>query len=29
MIEKGGFGAEAPAPAAKRIYQAYFHPKSS
>ena len=29
MIEKGGFGAEAAAPAAKRIYEAYFHPKSS
>ena len=28
MIEKGGFGAEAAAPAAKRIYQAFFHPKS-
>ena len=26
MIERGGFGAEAAAPAAKRIYQAYFHP---
>jgi penicillin-binding protein 2 len=26
MIEKGGFGAEAAAPAAKQIYQAYFHP---
>jgi penicillin-binding protein 2 len=25
MIEKGGFGAQAAAPAAKRIYQAYFH----
>ena len=24
MIERGGFGAEAAAPAAKRIYQAYF-----
>jgi penicillin-binding protein 2 len=28
MVEKGGFGAEAAAPAAKRIYQAYFHPHS-
>ncbi len=27
MIEKGGFGAEAAAPAAKRIYEAYFHEK--
>jgi penicillin-binding protein 2 len=27
MIEKGGFGAEAAAPAAKQIYQAYFHPQ--
>jgi penicillin-binding protein 2 len=27
MIERGGFGAEAAAPAAKRIYQAYFHLK--
>jgi penicillin-binding protein 2 len=27
MIEHGGFGAEAAAPAVKRIYQAYFHPK--
>jgi len=26
MIERGGFGAEAAAPAAKKIYQAYFHP---
>jgi penicillin-binding protein 2 len=26
MIEKGGFGAQAAAPAAKKIYQAYFHP---
>jgi len=26
MVEKGGFGAEAAAPAAKKIYQAYFHP---
>jgi penicillin-binding protein 2 len=26
MIERGGFGAQAAAPAAKRIYQAYFHP---
>jgi penicillin-binding protein 2 len=29
MIEHGGYGAEAAAPAAKRIYQAYFHLKSS
>jgi penicillin-binding protein 2 len=29
MIEHGGFGAEAAAPTVKRIYQAYFHPKSS
>jgi penicillin-binding protein 2 len=28
MVERGGFGAEAAAPAAKKIYQAYFHPKS-
>jgi penicillin-binding protein 2 len=28
MIERGGFGAEAAAPAAKRIYQAYFHEKN-
>ena len=30
MIERGGFGAEAAAPAAKKIYQAYFrlHPGS-
>ena len=27
MIEHGGFGANAAAPAAKEIYQAYFHPK--
>lgn len=27
MIEHGGFGAEAAAPAAKEIYQAYFHVK--
>jgi penicillin-binding protein 2 len=27
MVEKGGFGAEAAAPAAKKIYEAYFHPK--
>jgi penicillin-binding protein 2 len=26
MIEHGGFGADAAAPAAKQIYQAYFHP---
>jgi penicillin-binding protein 2 len=25
MVERGGFGAEAAAPTAKRIYQAYFH----
>ncbi len=29
MIEHGGFGAEAAAPATKQIYQAFFHPKSS
>ena len=29
MIEHGGYGAEAAAPTAKRIYQAYFHEKSS
>ena len=29
MIEHGGFGAEAAAPTVKRIYQAYFHLKSS
>jgi len=28
MIEHGGFGADAAAPAAKQIYQAYFHTKS-
>jgi penicillin-binding protein 2 len=27
MIEHGGFGAEAAAPAAKKIYEAYFHSK--
>jgi cell division protein FtsI/penicillin-binding protein 2 len=27
MVEHGGFGAQAAAPAAKAIYQAYFHPK--
>jgi penicillin-binding protein 2 len=27
MIEHGGFGAEAAAPAAKEIYEAYFHVK--
>jgi len=27
MIEHGGFGAEAAAPAAKEIYQAFFHVK--
>jgi penicillin-binding protein 2 len=29
MIEHGGYGAEAAAPTAKRIYQAYFHPKGA
>jgi penicillin-binding protein 2 len=29
MIEHGGFGAEAAAPAAKAIYEAYFHVKPS
>jgi penicillin-binding protein 2 len=29
MVERGGFGAEAAAPAAKKIYEAYFHLKSS
>jgi penicillin-binding protein 2 len=29
MIERGGFGAQAAAPAAKKIYEAYFHPKGS
>ena len=29
MIEHGGYGAMAAAPTAKRIYQAYFHGKSS
>jgi penicillin-binding protein 2 len=28
MIEHGGFGVNAAAPAAKQIYQAYFHPTS-
>ena len=28
MIEHGGFGAEAAAPAAKEIYQAFFHVKT-
>jgi penicillin-binding protein 2 len=28
MIEHGGYGAEAAAPTAKRIYQAYFHEKN-
>ena len=28
MIEHGGFGAEAAAPAAKEIYEAYFHIKN-
>ena len=27
IIEHGGFGADAAAPAAKEIYQAYFHSK--
>ena len=27
MIEHGGFGADAAAPAAKQIYEAYFHTK--
>jgi cell division protein FtsI/penicillin-binding protein 2 len=27
MIEHGGFGAQAAAPAAKEIYEAYFHIK--
>jgi penicillin-binding protein 2 len=27
MVEKGGFGAQAAAPAAKKIYEAYFHSK--
>jgi hypothetical protein len=25
MVEKGGFGAQAAAPVAKKIYEAYFH----
>jgi penicillin-binding protein 2 len=29
MVEHGGFGAQAAAPAAKKIYEAYFHSKSS
>ena len=29
MVERGGFGAQAAAPAAKKIYEAYFHLKSS
>jgi penicillin-binding protein 2 len=29
MVEHGGFGAQAAAPAAKKIYQAYFHLKGS
>jgi penicillin-binding protein 2 len=29
MVERGGFGAEAAAPAAKKIYEAYFHLKNS
>lgn len=28
MIEHGGFGAQAAAPAAKEIYAAYFHVKN-
>jgi penicillin-binding protein 2 len=28
MIEHGGYGAEAAAPTAKKIYEAYFHPKA-
>jgi cell division protein FtsI/penicillin-binding protein 2 len=28
MIEHGGFGAQAAGPAAKEIYQAFFHLKS-
>jgi cell division protein FtsI/penicillin-binding protein 2 len=28
MVERGGFGAQAAAPAAKKIYEAYFHEKS-
>ena len=27
MIEHGGFGADAAAPAAKEIYEAYFRPR--
>ena len=27
MVEKGGFGVQAAAPIAKKIYEAYFHPK--
>jgi penicillin-binding protein 2 len=29
MVEKGGFGAQAAAPAAKKIYEAYFHEHGS
>ena len=29
MIEHGGFGAEAAGPAAKEIYQAFFHVKQA
>jgi penicillin-binding protein 2 len=29
MVEHGGFGAQAAAPAAKKIYEAYFHSKGS
>ena len=29
MVEHGGFGAQAAAPTAKKIYEAYFHSKSS
>ena len=28
-VEHGGFGVQAAAPAAKKIYEAYFHLKSS
>jgi penicillin-binding protein 2 len=29
MVEKGGFGVQAAAPVAKKIYEAYFHLKNS
>jgi cell division protein FtsI/penicillin-binding protein 2 len=29
MIEHGGFGASAAAPAAREIYEAYFHVKAA